>query len=254
MGGHHPKRTTCRQVSLTLALALLLATGAMLVPASGAQAASKNRGVVLVKSIDASNLTAVGKMLYFTADDGVHGAELWRSNGTARGTRLVKDITPGNSATGSGPGALTNVAGTLFFVDSDGTQGGLWRSDGTAAGTILIREVGAGDLTDVNGTLYFVGSDAGNSGLWRSDGTASGTVLVKESEGTQICGGDLCYLTNVAGTLFFAADHGTQFAPWRSDGTKAGTIPLKDGLIATDLTAVGSTLYFTTRDFSDSWL
>ena len=41
------------------------------------------------------HLTAVNDMLYFSTDDGVHGRELWRSDGTAEGTVLVKDINPG---------------------------------------------------------------------------------------------------------------------------------------------------------------
>src|SRR6516164_8224053 len=32
---------------------------------------------------------------FFVANDGVHGPELWKSNGTAAGTILVKDIIPG---------------------------------------------------------------------------------------------------------------------------------------------------------------
>src|SRR5713226_3610410 len=41
-------------------------------------------------------LVEVGGSAYFYANDGVHGYELWKSNGTAAGTTLVKDIRPGN--------------------------------------------------------------------------------------------------------------------------------------------------------------
>src|SRR5947209_2098029 len=39
--------------------------------------------------------TNVNGTLFFTADDGTHGAQLWRSNGTTAGTMLVKSIFPG---------------------------------------------------------------------------------------------------------------------------------------------------------------
>ncbi len=40
-------------------------------------------------------LTPNGTTLYFTANDGVHGQELWRSQGTASTTSMVKDVNPG---------------------------------------------------------------------------------------------------------------------------------------------------------------
>src|SRR5205085_1636932 len=103
-----------------------------------------------------SNLTNVNGTAYFTADDGVNGNELWKSDGTASGTVLVKDIAVGNS--GSFPSNLTNVNGTVYFTaDGDGVNGPeLWKSDGTPGGTALVKDIAPGvfanpsDLTNVN--------------------------------------------------------------------------------------------------------
>ncbi len=75
-------------------------------------------------------LTNVGNTLYFVADDGVAGLELWTSDGTSAGTVRVKDIA---SVGSSSPTALTDVSGMLYFVANDGTSGiELWRSNGNS--------------------------------------------------------------------------------------------------------------------------
>src|SRR5262245_11109018 len=56
----------------------------------------------------------VNGTLFFAADNGVNGTELWKSNGTAAGTMMLKDVNPGLGS--SSPNFLTNVNGTLFFT------------------------------------------------------------------------------------------------------------------------------------------
>jgi ELWxxDGT repeat protein len=111
------------------------------------------------------NLTRVGDELFFTADDGTHGDELWKSDGSAAGTRLVKDLEPGPLSSFA-QGYLTAVGGTLFFVAGDRAHGQeLWSSDGTRPGTKRIDVYpGPEDsypeyLTRLGGALYFEAGD-----------------------------------------------------------------------------------------------
>nr|WP_304608947.1 ELWxxDGT repeat protein [Planktothrix sp. FACHB-1365] len=99
---------------------------------------------------------------------------MWKSDGTAAGTVLVKDISP--SLSNSNPGNLTNINGTLYFQAYDGTNGTeLWKSDGTAAGTVLVKDIWSGTgnsnpdyLTNINDTLYFGAHDGINGNeLWK---------------------------------------------------------------------------------------
>src|SRR4030095_3682712 len=55
------------------------------------------------------SLTVVNNVAYFAANDGTHGPELWRSDGTPAGTKILKDIVPGE--VGSDPSQLVNVNG-----------------------------------------------------------------------------------------------------------------------------------------------
>ncbi|HEX4960345.1 MAG TPA: ELWxxDGT repeat protein [Thermoanaerobaculia bacterium] len=161
----------------------------------------------------------------FVADDGVHGRELWRTDGTMAGTTLIKDIAPG--ATGSSPYALTVLNGAVIFAATDPAHGTeIWRTDGTAAGTMLLGDVWPGsgssnplELTAVGGQVFFRASDGSfGSGLWVTDGTPAGTHLVLESafsvwdrrEGFTSLGGRL---------LFYSSG-----SFWLSDGTVAGTL------------------------------
>src|SRR5687768_2711620 len=66
---------------------------------------------------DVSAVVEAGDVYSFTADDGTHGRELWRTGGTDAGTSLVTDILSG--VTGSAPGAMVprigSIVGLNFF-------------------------------------------------------------------------------------------------------------------------------------------
>ncbi|MEM7374562.1 MAG: ELWxxDGT repeat protein [Bacteroidota bacterium] len=210
-----------------------------------------------------SSMIDVNGTLFFTANDGINGEELWKSDGTATGTVMVKDIRLGSDD--SKPEELTHVSGILFFRANDGIHGDeLWKSDGTAAGTVMVKDIRTGSaaafpesLTEVNGMLYF-SADNGINGieLFKSDGTPMGTDIVRDIR-PGLSSSWPIYLTNVGGTLFFRALDMTQGQElWKSDGTAAGTVIVKDikqgsGSSAPNhLTAVNGLLFFSADDGS----
>src|SRR5689334_5427015 len=127
-------------------VALLLALSASRPSqASGPAFLVKNINPAIDGSSTPENAVAVGNVIYFIANDGRHGKELWKSDGTGPGTNMVKDIYPGVGSLDPEdiyPGELTNVNGTLFFVADDGSHGvELWKSDGTNAGTVMVKDI-----------------------------------------------------------------------------------------------------------------
>jgi ELWxxDGT repeat protein len=135
------------------------------------------------------NLVVAGDFLYFSADDGISGYELWKSDGTESGTVLLKDIRPGPESSNIRSSSLIEFNGEIYFVADDGTSGvELWKSDGTAAGTRLLKDIYPGPHSSIvpyewqpvefEGLLYFSAAcpDYGYE-LWQTDGTPEGTRL-----------------------------------------------------------------------------
>src|SRR5262245_66453047 len=87
-----------------------------LAPATGLPALVKDINPYTAAS-PVANLVTAGGVTFFTVDDGTHGVELWKSDGTEAGSALVKDINPGSA--GSNPRDLTNVNGTLSLTADD---------------------------------------------------------------------------------------------------------------------------------------
>ena len=175
----------------------------------------------------------VGSLFYFVANDGAHGSEVWRTDGTAAGTFLLKDVCPG--ACSPFPRSLTGSNGLLYFL-VDGTQGpALWRSDGTPGGTLLVKDdLNAWDgsplnvrMTDLGGQLLFVaeGSD-GVLALWVTDGTQAGTHAVGNNARGFYAAPR--FLATGGGRALFAAEDASGWEPWVTDGTDAGTHRVAD--------------------------
>jgi ELWxxDGT repeat protein len=208
-----------------------------------------------------SDLTAVGRQLFFFAARPEAGLELWRSDGTAGGTAMVKDIRPGPR---SGPSSgLLALGQTVFFGADDGSSGReLWRSDGKEKGTVLVRDIAPGAAGSdpslrarFQGRVFFSADDGVHGAeLWVSDGTPGGTYLVKDIHPGAAPSWPYFYL-DLGTRLLFAADdgiHGREV--WQTDGTEAGTVLVQDlapGSLSSDpggLVTAGAWIYFSADD------
>ncbi|MFZ6010092.1 MAG: ELWxxDGT repeat protein [Bacteroidota bacterium] len=182
-----------------------------------------------------TNLQSVNNSLYFFGNDGVSGAELWKSDGTFAGTQLVKDINPGlASGVLSFPNPVV-LDGVYYFMANNLTHGfEPWRSDGTEAGTYMLKDIRTGDtvpgplydfgpMAVVDSILFFSALDTASSwGLWKSDGTESGTIkIINLNSSATLFSSDRL--------LFFTVYNSFQVQElWRSDGTTSGTFKLAD--------------------------
>jgi ELWxxDGT repeat protein len=222
-----------------------------------------------VRDVDRDIPTAavLGDALYFTAYTPSTGNELWKTDGTAAGTVIAKDIRATGSST---PMWFTVVGDTLYFTASDLTYGRqLWKTDGTEAGTQRLTDIPNTDvnmapvpLAALGGRLVFSAKatdPGGTSGreLWITDGTPAGTTLLADinpSGGSEpgVVGSEKPSSALVNGELYFAAtDAATGRELWKTNGTTAGTVRVADLTAGTassspmNLINVNGTLYFT---------
>ena len=87
--------------------------------------------------------TLLNNEIFFVAEDGTTGDELWKTNGTSAGTMLVANIANGNNY--SLPEQLVVMKGVLYFRAQTPAKGyELYRSDGTTAGTQMVKEINVG--------------------------------------------------------------------------------------------------------------
>lgn len=273
---------------------------------------TNSSSTTLLTGKEVSKLTVVGSKMFFSASASLNSSdlELWVTDGTAGGTKLVYDVRTGT--TGSNPEQLVSFGGLVYFVADDGVHGKeLWRSSGSpndplntklyyefasgaADGSIEQMQVigthlfilaggnlyvdnnsnsftllasNASSLMPWNNIVYFSGytADTGHE-LWRTDGTASGTYLLKDivpGTGSSYPGGGVVanedpkasrLATTEARLVFRASDVNGASQLFATNGITAATVQLTNapvvvagtgfGLVPFNLKAVGNQVYF----------
>ncbi len=100
---------------------------------------------------------------FFVANDGIAGNELWVTDGTEPGTRLVKDITVDGDSKIS---EITTYDGLTYFVLETENEGSrtdisfdIWRTDGSEENTQIFAE-DFNAIYDLENALYFASGSA----------------------------------------------------------------------------------------------
>jgi ELWxxDGT repeat protein len=213
------------------------------------------------------SLVNVGGTIFFSADDGTNGRELWKSDGTPGGTTRLSDINPGGGSIGNGP-RLVNVNGTLFFEAFDGTENELYKLEPPYSGPpteIDINPTGSSGpqgLANFNGTLFFSAFDSNGRELWKSNGGAvgSGTEMVANINIAMGGSSSPEQLTPVGSTLFFVATDGNDGdidarELWKTSGSGATEVDditpdAGENSDPQDLINANGTLFFSADDGS----
>jgi len=165
-----------------VACALVGAGGVGITPAPAAAAAVPAPQTLALAFAQPGTGVEYHGLLYFSGGTSTTGSELWATDGTPAGTRVVKELAPGGSS--SQPDHLIVYKDRLFFTAYTPDTGIEWFStDGTGAGTQLLRDgVSGGDGSNPGpavvaaGLLWFAARDSQHGReLWTSDGTTAGT-------------------------------------------------------------------------------
>ncbi len=238
----------------------------------GTQANSISLGQLAVTG----DLVGAGDRIFFGVNDaGGIGSELWTSDGTLIGTKLVKDIyadapsgLPGNQFF-----IPLNINGTwkvLFPATTldEGTE--FWISDGTEAGTTLLKDINVGTDNTANYSFEPVASPSGDKAFfytataaegaepWITDGTEAGTIMLGDlnaDTANSRAYGPEHEAVAYDGGWFFIANNGVDGTElWNTDGTPEGTAMVTDltgdstSTSFSELVMVGNTLFFLTGD------
>jgi ELWxxDGT repeat protein len=195
----------------------------------------------LSESILPDYLTSLNGALLYVDNDGTHGTEIWRTDGTQAGTRILKDINPGDGDfTRDDSGSfdlsetqIVTLGNVAYFQATDGVHGReLWRTDGTSGGTKMVADLEPGEFGSeptkmfvFKNELYFTAFDPGayTAAVWKTGGSAKFVRICDTVESWQPFA-PVTQRAVVGNELFFIntpPDGGPKL--YRTDGTAAGT-------------------------------
>lgn len=209
---------------------------------------------------DMRNFSIIGNTMYFKGYSAAEGNELWVTDGTNAGTKMIKDIKPG---TGSGfPLAFCRIGNDVFFTAyAVGLERKLWKTNGTTEGTVQVDVPEPFFILDNavglvnNKMIFYAHNTVDGYEPYVSDGTGAGTFMLKNinaSGNSWLNQSQNAHLRFNANSCFFIANNGTANALWRTDGTSAGTIQLtSDALNVSSGVSGGS---YTDIDNDGIWL
>ena len=208
----------------------------------GAESSTPNllhRGSILPIPVD------INGTLFFNANDGVHGEELWQTDGTPAGTKIFVDFVPGSN--GSKPHHITSIGNDLFLTiktndpysreEQNDLEGHGYSEDFIESLTQDLKYYELRKVNSVTGETIVLKKSKG--------------VLTSRSHARPIIGSPFNSLGNVNGTLLFT-DRSEEKSRWKSDGTVAGTQPVESEIIPTSYrsswTLLDNKLIFKARD------
>jgi ELWxxDGT repeat protein len=190
-------------------------------------------GTVMVKDISVNNtnpfrqstihkiFNKIGNNVYFSANDGLNGIELWKTSELTGNTEMIADINVGNN-NNFGPDSFTEVNNTIYFTQNTSETPGntqIWKTNGTEAGTIQITSLPTGylsleELFYKNNIIYFsLYSPALGMELWKLN-TIDDTYSLVADIATGTAGSGPGGFVELNDSIYFSAS---------SDGTLGGT-------------------------------
>jgi len=166
------------------------------------------------------SLGVLGDSVYFRGQ-GLSGTELYATNGTVEGTRLVREL--GAGTLGSNPYRFASAGGRGYFLALNGTGGpDVWAVDGTAP---IARFGPADDVLELAASderVFFAARVQGVQRIYASNGTAQ--TLVSAATTLSVA----TSLTPIGSSVLFAGQSSNGRELWRSDATPSGTFNVFD--------------------------